>query len=95
MWIFGPKKAWEELHMGAEIRLPKVFLFILAAVTPLALLAVFLAWAYQSGWDMVTMKGAAAADKPWRWAARGLILVTAALSFWMVSTAWKRREAKP
>ena len=95
MWIFGPRNAWEELHLGAELRLPKVFLFILTYVTPVVLLAVFVAWAWQSGWDVLTMKDAAAADKPWRWAARGLILLTSAISFGLVYKAWQRREIKP
>lgn len=94
MWIFGPKKAWEELHTGAELRLPKIFLFILACVTPVALFIVFAAWAWQSGWFMLSMHGATPVQMVWRWAARTLILATAALVFWMVHTAWKRRGAK-
>ena len=95
MWVFGSRNAWEELHLGAELRLPRVFLFILTYVTPALLLAVFVAWAWQSGWDVLTMKDAAAADKPWRWAARGLILLTTVISFGLVYKAWKRRGAKP
>ncbi|MBN2560393.1 MAG: sodium:calcium symporter, partial [Phycisphaerae bacterium] len=94
VWLFGPRKAWEELHLGAEVRLPKVFYYILTYVTPILLLVVFIAWAWQDGWAMLTMKGADAASIPWRWAARMLIFVTAGLSFWLVSKAWKRREAR-
>ena len=94
MWIFGPKKAWEELHMGAELRLPKFFLFILACVTPVALFIVFAAWAWQSGWFMLSMHGATPVQMVWRWAARLLILVTAGIVFYMVRLSWKRREAK-
>lgn len=94
MWISGPKKAWKELHMGAELRLPKIFLFILACVTPVALFVVFAAWAWQSGWFMLSMHGATPVQMVWRWAARLLILVTAGIVFYMVRLSWKRREAK-
>jgi SNF family Na+-dependent transporter len=95
MWVFGSKRAWEEIHVGAEARLPRAFFPVLAGVTPFVLLAVFIAWAWQSGWEVLTMKGAAPAEVSWRWAARGLIVVTAALSCWMVHAAWKRRGARP
>lgn len=95
IWIFGPKNAWEEIHLGAEIRLPRAFLFILTYVTPVLLLAVFVSWAWQSGWFMLSMHGATRVQAAWRWAARALILVTAALVFWMVRASWKRREASP
>ena len=93
MWIFGPKKAWKELHLGAELQIPKIFLFVMAAITPVALFTVFVAWAYQNGWDMLCMKGATPIQVAWRWTARALILVTTALVFSMVRARWKRREA--
>ncbi|MFH0952836.1 MAG: sodium-dependent transporter [Verrucomicrobiota bacterium] len=91
MWVFGPKKAWEELHIGAEIRLPKVFFYILTWVTPVVLLVVFLAWAWQSGWDVLSLKGVKPEHVPWHWAARLLILVTTALVLLMVRGSWKKR----
>lgn len=80
IWIFGPARAWEEIHVGAEVRLPRFFYYVLTYVTPLLLLAVFVAWAWQDGWAVLTMRGADPASIPWRWAARGLILLTAALA---------------
>lgn len=94
MWVFGPRRAWEELHEGSEVRLPRIFLYIGAGITPVLLFAVFAAWAWQSGWDVITMKSASPAEVPWRWAARGLMLATAALGCGMIHAAWKNKEAR-
>ncbi len=47
-WVLGVDRGFEELDRGAEIRVPRVFKFIIKYVSPTYLLAVFLAWAYQS-----------------------------------------------
>ncbi len=92
MWIFGPEKAWKELHFGAEIKLPRAFLFVMACITPVALLIVFVAWAYQSGWDKLTMAGVKPENVPWLWAARLLLLVIVVLAIVLIRQAWSRRE---
>jgi NSS family neurotransmitter:Na+ symporter len=46
-WIFGVERGWGELHLGAQIRIPGVFKFILKYISPLALLAIFVGWALQ------------------------------------------------
>ena len=43
VWIFKPENAWKSIHMGADIRIPKIFKFIMTYVTPLYLL-IILAW---------------------------------------------------
>ena len=40
-WIFGMNKGWEEITRGADIRVPKVFRFIIQYITPVILIAVF------------------------------------------------------
>lgn len=47
-WVLGTKKGWEELEDGALIRVPKFFMFVLKYITPVGLLAIFLAWAFQA-----------------------------------------------
>jgi NSS family neurotransmitter:Na+ symporter len=47
-WVFGLKKGWAELHQGAQIRVPAFFRFIMRYVTPVALLVIFFAWAWQA-----------------------------------------------
>lgn len=43
-WVIGARRAIEQAHVGATIRIPGVFGFILQWITPLMLLAIFLIW---------------------------------------------------
>lgn len=42
-WIFGIERGWEELTRGADIRVPRIFRFLIRWVTPPFILLVFLA----------------------------------------------------
>jgi len=33
-WVFGIEKAWEEIHRGADIKIPKFYKYIIKYVTP-------------------------------------------------------------
>ena len=47
-WVFGLKRGWGELEKGALIKVPAFFKFIVKYITPVALLAIFVAWAAQA-----------------------------------------------
>jgi neurotransmitter:Na+ symporter, NSS family len=40
-WVFGMDKGWKEINMGADIKVPVIFKFIIKYITPLLLLFVF------------------------------------------------------
>ena len=90
VWIFSPEKAWAEIHKGAQVRLPRIFLFILKYVTPCYLGALFVAWAWQQGPAMLRMEGAAPDDIAWRWAARFLMLGLIGVLCLLIAVAWRR-----
>jgi len=46
--VFGVKKGWEELHIGALIRVPRFFMFVTQYITPLALIVILVGWAMQA-----------------------------------------------
>jgi neurotransmitter:Na+ symporter, NSS family len=46
-WVLGIERGMEELHTGADIRVPKIFGFIIKYVSPLYLLTIFALWLYQ------------------------------------------------
>lgn len=48
IWLFGPDKAWEEINKGADIKIPRIFYFILKYVTPLILIIIFTSWIFQN-----------------------------------------------
>jgi neurotransmitter:Na+ symporter, NSS family len=40
-WVFGIKKGWKEITTGADIRIPKIYKFIIKWITPFILIIVF------------------------------------------------------
>jgi SNF family Na+-dependent transporter len=94
LWGFGPRRAWAELHLGAERRIPGVFRFVMVGVTPLLLLAILVAWVRQSGWDVLTLEGLAPEDRAWRWVARGAMLALLATILALIRVADRRRKGR-
>jgi NSS family neurotransmitter:Na+ symporter len=102
MWIFGSRKAWDELHKGSAIRVPKVFLFITKFVTPVLLLLILGAWAVMDiimpavktmvaqgfgGWFMGFVGSGIGV-----WTARLFMVVMALLFAWLIKLAWRGRQ---
>jgi NSS family neurotransmitter:Na+ symporter len=93
-WVFGMKRGWEEMHHGADLKVPRVFKFIIKYVTPVYMLAVLGLWIYQYAIDELLMKGEEASHHPYLWAARGMLVIVTILAMWMVHLAWKKRKGK-
>ncbi len=91
-WIFGIKKGWEEIHKGADIRVPRVFKFIIKYITPLYLIVILVGWTLQDAIGKFLMKGEEQARHPYLWGARVLFLVIIVATIVLVRLAWKRRR---
>lgn len=91
-WIFGMKKAWEELNRGADIKVPKIFFYVIKYITPAYLLMIMIFWIYQEAIPTFMMEGVAPEDVPYRWAARGLMVFIFIALLIMVKIAWKRNN---
>jgi len=93
-WVFGIDKAWEEIHQGADMRIPKIYKFIIKYITPSFLLLILGFWFYQEGIPTILMNNVSPEDKPYVLATRaGLILLFIALII-MVKVAWRKRKMK-
>ena len=103
-WIFGMEKGWEEMHLGADLRVPRVFYFIMQVITPvfaLFLLAWYMAidplraFLYAPDslpgtfWGKLTMMGVDAANVPYLWLGRGIMLASWCFLAWGVHYAWR------
>jgi len=91
-WVFGIDKAWEEIHHGSDIKIPKIYKFIIKYVTPLFLLFILGFWFYQEGLPTILMKSVPQADKPFVLGVRLLLLFLALTLAVMVKVAWRRRK---
>ena len=91
-WIFGIEKAWEEMHHGADMKLPRIYKFIIKYVTPLFLILILIAWSYQQGIPILLMKGIAKGDKPYILGIRLMLLLMFLILAILVKIAWQKRK---
>jgi NSS family neurotransmitter:Na+ symporter len=90
-WVFRMQNAWKEITMGADIKLPRVFYYIIHWVTPAALLTILGFWFYQQALPTLFMKDVPAENVPYLWGARIMLLGIFAVFILLVRRAWKRK----
>ena len=91
-WIFGVKKGWHEMHHGADLKVPRIFKFIIKYVTPVYMLVLLGMWTYQEAIGKFLMRGEEASRHPYLWGARALFIGFILLTIWMVHIAWKKKK---
>jgi NSS family neurotransmitter:Na+ symporter len=93
-WIFGINKAWEEVHHGADLKIPGIYKHIIKYVTPLFLLIVLAAWFFQEWLPIIRMDNVPAENRVYIMATRvGLWLIFLVLAV-MVKIAWRKKKIK-
>jgi SNF family Na+-dependent transporter len=91
-WVFGLRKAWDEIHHGADLRVPGIYRFIIGWVTPLYLLVLLTWWLYDTGWRTLLMRGVSAQARPYVLGTRlGLVALFVLLAL-LVHLAWRRQR---
>ncbi|MBI4411438.1 MAG: sodium-dependent transporter [Deltaproteobacteria bacterium] len=91
-WIFGSKKAWEEIISGADIRIPKIFYYILKYVTPLYLIILLVTWFFQNGLDVLLLKGVSETNVPYVITARVVLTGLLAVILLMIRQVFRREH---
>lgn len=93
-WVFGIHNAWDEMHRGADLRVPVIYKFIIKYVTPLFLLVILSVWLWQEWMPVILMENVSAEDIPYVLGTRVVLaLILAALGI-AVKLAWRRRRAR-
>lgn len=92
IWVFGPRNAWKEITQGADIKVPGFFFFVMKYITPVYLLVLLAVWFFQDGMSVLQMKNVAAADYPYVWFARFMMLGILAVMIVLVRIAWQKRH---
>lgn len=89
-WFFGIDKAWDEIHHGAQLAIPRIYKWIIKYVTPPLLIVILFSWLYQEGWSVIMMKGVNPSDAPYVLVTRiGLLILFVTLAL-LVRWSWKR-----
>jgi NSS family neurotransmitter:Na+ symporter len=93
-WVFGIDRAWEEMHQGAQIEIPKIYRFIIKYITPLFLLFILLFWFYQQGIPTILMRNVSGENHIYILLTRIFIFVGFITLALLVRQAWRRRYRK-
>ncbi len=92
MWVFGADKAWKEINDGADIKIPRVFYYIMKYVTPLSLMTILTWWFVNDAIPILALKNVPAENIPYVWGSRLLMVAMAIGILFLVKFAWKRRR---
>ncbi|MDD5505576.1 MAG: sodium:calcium symporter, partial [Candidatus Omnitrophica bacterium] len=91
-WVFGMEKAWDEIHKGADMRVPKIYKFIIKYITPLFLFSILGVWLWQEWLPIILMRNIPAENRLFILMTRiGLIALFMILGL-LVKIAWDRRK---
>lgn len=91
-WVFGMERAWDEIHKGADMRVPKIYKFIIKYITPLFLFFILGMWLWQEWLPIILMKNVSADNQPFILATRmGLLAIFLVLAV-LVKIAWRKRS---
>jgi SNF family Na+-dependent transporter len=85
-WVFGMDKGWAEINHGADLRIPRVYRFVIKYVTPVILLGVFLG-SLPSIYEKLTLPAS-----PYVVGARYLLLALYLGIAWAVYLAYQKRR---
>ncbi len=96
MWVFKPENAWRSIHQGADIRIPRIFKFIMTYVTPLYLFFILGFWGIQDAIPILMNERTAGGGEVTPEIARyitisRLVIVAFIIAFLiLIRMAWKR-----
>ncbi|MGH7556823.1 MAG: sodium-dependent transporter [Gemmatimonadota bacterium] len=92
-WVFGIRRGWEEINQGADIRIPRIFKFVLAWVTPVLMIGILIYWSLQNAIDTALMRGIEESARPFVLGARLFIVAVLVAICAMIRAAWRRHGA--
>jgi SNF family Na+-dependent transporter len=91
-WVFKIKNGWKEMHKGADLKVPKVFKFIMTYVTPVYLLVLLGVWTYQDAVKEFLMTGKDPTNRPYLWGARVMIVALLLVMLLLIRKAWNKKR---
>jgi NSS family neurotransmitter:Na+ symporter len=93
-WVFKLKKGWEEMHKGADLKVPRFFKFVLRYITPVYLLVMLGVWTYQDAIKEFLMTGKDPANRPYLWGARVMIAAILLVTLLLIRKAWNKKKGQ-
>jgi hypothetical protein len=92
MWIFGSKNAWDEMNLGGNFKIPRIFYFIMKYITPLLLFCILLWWLVQDTVPILLLKNIETDKVSYIRGARILMLLITTGILSMIMRAWNKKQ---
>jgi SNF family Na+-dependent transporter len=92
MWVFGADKAWNEINEGGDIKIPRIFYYLMKFVTPLVLIVLMSWWFFDTALPTLLLTNADPQNVPYIWGARIFMAAIALVIILLVRSAWKRNK---
>jgi neurotransmitter:Na+ symporter, NSS family len=95
VWIiraaFGVDAFWEELHLGADLKVPLFFKFVIKWLTPAFLTGLLVWWLWSAAWPQLVLEGVPEENVGYIWLSRMFILGLLAVGLILINRAWANR----
>lgn len=75
-WVFGMEKGWAEMNLGGELRVPRVFYYVIKYITPVFLFVILISSIFEpkAGWGAYATAISSGSEMPaWEWSGGGAI----------------------
>jgi len=92
IWIFGIDKAWDEMHRGADMKIPRIYRFIMKYITPTFLIVILAAWLYQNWGPVIMMEATPPENIPYILGIRVMLVVVFVTLSVALKIAWKNKK---
>lgn len=90
-WVFGIEKAWEEMHSGSDITLPRFYKFIIKYITPLFLMCILFFWTVQHAIPTLLLKNISQENLPFILMTRIILFVLFIALCILVKISWSKK----
>lgn len=93
-FVFGINRGWDELHRGADLRIPGVYKTVMKWITPLFLLTLLSWWSITQAIPVLLMRNVSDPSTiPYLWVSRLLMVLVIVIGLYLVRKAWSKRTS--
>lgn len=92
----GMESGWAELNRSADMKIPRVFFYVMKWVLPLVLIVLLVGWLYEdlsSPHSLILLSGVEGDAAMWQWVSRGSLAVVILGVGVLVNLAWRRKAS--
>lgn len=91
-FVFGINRGWDELHHGADLKIPGFYKTVIKWITPLFLLTLLSWWSITQAIPVLLMRNVSDPSTiPYLWISRLLMVLMIVVGLFLVRRAWSRR----